>query len=192
MPRTPRASLCNRWRVAEAELRHRLTATREPCYPPSMSSPPLEIRIADAAETAVRAFLDDHLSEMRRVTPEGSVYAMTGDRAAEADVTMWAAWRDGEIVGCGALRELDPSHGEIKSMRTAPAHRRSGVAAALLSHILRAARSRGYTRVSLETGASPAFDAARRLYEREGFKTCEAFGDYGPDPHSYFMSRPLP
>jgi putative acetyltransferase len=99
--------------------------------------------------------------------------------------------QDSQLMGCGALKELDPTHGEIKSMRTASAHLRKGVAAALLTHILEEARKRSYRRLSLETGSMEAFAAARSLYMRFGFQFCSPFADYVEDPLSVFMTQEL-
>ncbi|MFL6158709.1 MAG: GNAT family N-acetyltransferase [Marmoricola sp.] len=106
-------------------------------------------------------------------------------------ITFWTTREDGVLLGCGALKELDPAHGEIKSMRTTYAARGRGVASAMLGHLLAVARERGYARVSLETGVEDYFAAARRMYTRHGFAECEAFGSYRPDPNSVFMTRPV-
>jgi putative acetyltransferase len=107
------------------------------------------------------------------------------------DVTFWTAWSDGELLGCGALKALDRAHGEIKSMRTSTAHRRKGVARAMLQHIIDEARTRGYARLSLETGSQPAFEPARTLYRSFGFAYCGPFADYREDPNSVFLTRTL-
>ena len=106
-------------------------------------------------------------------------------------VSFWAAWEGEELLGCGALKELDQSHGEIKSMRTAKNQLRKGIATAMLEHIVAVARERGYERLSLETGSGGPFDAALRFYEKHGFDYCEPFADYVPDPFSRFMTREL-
>lgn len=100
-------------------------------------------------------------------------------------------WAGPELLGCGALKELDPAHGEVKSMRTAAAHRRKGVARAVLGHIVATARARGYARLSLETGAGAAFEPAHRLYASFGFVPCGPFADYAPDPNSTFLTLAL-
>jgi putative acetyltransferase len=104
-------------------------------------------------------------------------------------VTFWTAWENGELLGCGALKQLDAGHGEIKSMRTVAAHLRKGVARAMLDYIISEAERRGYRRLSLETGSMEAFEPARQLYARAGFVFCAPFGDYIEDPHSVFMTR---
>ena len=101
------------------------------------------------------------------------------------------AWESGELLGCGALKELNPQHGEIKSMRTAATHLRKGVAKNLLSHIIEEAKHRGYNRLSLETGSMEAFEPAHRLYANFGFTLCEPFADYVEDPYSVFMTRDI-
>jgi putative acetyltransferase len=86
------------------------------------------------------------------------------------------------------LKELDPSHAEIKSMRVADDFRRRGIGELIVTHLLREAQASGYRRVSLETGSNPPFVAARALYARNGFTECEPFGDYHEDPWSVFMT----
>jgi len=106
-------------------------------------------------------------------------------------ITFWSAWEDGALLGCAAMKELAPSHGEIKSMHTLAERRRSGVGIGLLGHVVEVARSRSYRRLSLETGSMQAFAAARALYARFGFVTCAPFGDYRLDPNSVFMTLEL-
>jgi putative acetyltransferase len=107
------------------------------------------------------------------------------------EITFWSAWENGELLGCGALKELNARHGEIKSMRTSAAHRRKGVAKALLDYIVGEAKRRGYRRLSLETGSMDAFEPARQLYARSGFIFCGPFADYIKDPNSVFMTKEL-
>ena len=128
---------------------------------------------------------------MRRISPPESVHALDLAALRRPEITFWTIWSDRELLGCGALKELEPDHGEIKSMRTASAHRREGVARTMLEHILDEAVRRGYGRLSLETGSLPAFAPARRLYEGFGFATCPPFADYLDDPNSLYMTRPL-
>lgn len=149
------------------------------------------IRIDNATHPAVLALLDEHLRDMRAATPPESVHALEHDELRAPDVTFWTAWDGEELLGCGALKELDARHGEIKTMRTSRDHLREGVAAAMLEHIVRIARERGYDRLSLETGSGGLFDAALRFYEKHGFDYCEPFADYVPDPFSRFMTREL-
>jgi putative acetyltransferase len=109
----------------------------------------------------------------------------------EEGVTVWTAWEGEELLGSGALKEIDARHGEVKSMRTAEAHLRKGVGGAILDHLIAVARRRGYRRLSLETGSSDDFAASRALYKRYGFRECEPFADYREDPFSYFMTLEL-
>jgi putative acetyltransferase len=151
----------------------------------------MQIRRDDLSGAAIRALLDEHLASMRRISPPESVHALDLDRLRRPEITFWTAWLDGELAGCGALKALDATHGEVKSMRTADAHRRRGVGRALLEHIVAEARARGYARLSLETGSMSAFEPARTLYARYGFVRCEPFAGYGPDPNSVFMTLAL-
>jgi putative acetyltransferase len=150
------------------------------------------IRIDDLSGPEIRTLLEEHLCSMHELSPPESVHALDLTGLREPGVTFWTVWSQHELLGCGALKELDPVHGEIKSMRTTSARRRQGVARAMLEHIVSEARSRCYARLSLETGSMDAFAPARRLYESFGFIYCGPFADYVEDPNSMFMTRPLP
>ena len=139
----------------------------------------------------VIALLEEHLQGMADHSPPESIHALDIDGLKAPNITFWTAWSGGELCGCGALQELDRSHGEIKSMRTARVHLRRGAAAAMLEHIIDESRRRGYTRLSLETGSGPGFDAAHALYEGYGFSYCGPFADYVDDPFSRFMTLDL-
>jgi putative acetyltransferase len=152
----------------------------------------MDIRHDDLTGPEITALLEEHLQNMRRISPPESVHALDLTALRQPEITFWTAWSDRELLGCGALKELDPLHGEVKSMRTAAAHRRKGVAQALLRHILEVAEGRGYQRLSLETGSQPPFEPARRLYESFGFSPCPPFGSYVEDANSVFMTRLLP
>ncbi|MCC7389278.1 MAG: GNAT family N-acetyltransferase [Phycisphaerales bacterium] len=149
----------------------------------------------DPTRPAVAALLRGHLAELAGLSPPESMHALDVSALCAPGITFWslAASEDpeSEVIGCGALLELDPTHGEIKSMRTAKAHLRRGVASTLLRCILDEARARGYSRLSLETGSQEAFAPARTLYTRFGFVPCGPFGRYREDPNSVFMSRVL-
>lgn len=147
------------------------------------------IRVDDLSGPEIHALLDEHLRDMHRISPRESVHALDLDGLRQPDVTFWTVWSGSDLLGCGALRELDARHGEVKSMRTATAHRRRGVARAMLVHIIDEATRRGYERLSLETGSQPPFEPARRLYARFGFEFCGPFVGYVEDPNSVFMTR---
>ena len=151
----------------------------------------MQIRLDDLSGPEIRALLEEHLRNMRSISPPESVHALDLDGLRAPGVSFWTAWSGPRLLGCGALKELDPRHGEIKSMRTAAAHRRSGVARAVLAHIVAEARRRGYARLSLETGSQGAFAPARRLDESFGFGRCPPFEGYAEDPNSVFMTRLL-
>ncbi|MNE78416.1 putative N-acetyltransferase YsnE [compost metagenome] len=122
-------------------------------------------------------------------SPPESVHALGIDKLKGPGITFWSAWEEGELLGCGALKDLGDQHGELKSMRTSRQHLRKGVASKLLAHILEEADKLGYQRLSLETGSTDGFEAARKLYERFGFEYCAPFADYEEDPYSVFMTR---
>ena len=151
----------------------------------------LLIRLDDLRGAQIAALLREHLAEMHVHSPPESVHALDLEKLRAPDISFWTAWERDALLGCGALRELDAGSGEIKSMRTVPAHRGRGVGDALLRHIVGEARRRGYRRLSLETGSMAHFEPARRLYARHGFAPCGPFGDYVEDPHSMYMTRTL-
>jgi putative acetyltransferase len=151
----------------------------------------MRIVVDDLSGPEIAALIGEHLRDMHLQSPPESIHALGLEKLRQPNVTVWSAWEGDELVGCGALKELDPSHGEIKSMRTARAHRRKGVAAAMLRHLLDEAKRRGYARVSLETGSMASFEPARQLYARHGFTLCGPFADYRLDANSTFMTRTL-
>jgi putative acetyltransferase len=148
----------------------------------------MDIRPDDLSGPAIRELLEEHVRSMRSISPPESVHALDLEGLRRPEVTFWTAWSGDELLGCGALKELDAWHGEIKSMRTALRARRAGVARALLEHIVEVARSRRYARLSLETGSQEAFEPARRLYKGFGFRHCPPFEGYVEDPNSVFMT----
>lgn len=151
----------------------------------------MHIRLDDLTSPQVHALLEEHLQSMGQLSPPESIHALGLDELRQPEVTFWTAWSGDALLGCGALKELDSLHGEIKSMRTASAHRRKGVARAMLAHIIEEARKRSYARLSLETGAMQAFEPAQRLYASFGFTYCRPFAEYIEDPNSVFMTRGL-
>ncbi|GEB77876.1 GNAT family N-acetyltransferase [Sporolactobacillus inulinus] len=151
----------------------------------------MNIKVDDLTGAEVTQLIGEHLQNMYQNTTPESVHALGLKALRQPDITFWSAWEDDQLVGCGALKELDAQHGELKSMRTSSAHRRKGVARRVLQHIIDEAKRRGYKRLSLETGSIDAFEPARRLYERFGFHYCLPFSNYVDDPNSVFMTKEL-
>lgn len=151
----------------------------------------MKIELDDLTRAQVHALLNEHLANMHQLSPRESVHALDLDRLRQPGITFWTAWDGALLLGCAALKELDSKHGEVKSMRTPAALRRRGAGRALLTHVVAAARARGYERLSLETGSGSAFAPAQKLYESFGFARCGSFAGYVEDPHSVFMTRPL-
>ena len=139
----------------------------------------------------VVALVEYHLRSMHEISPPDSVFALDLSGLKHADVTFWTAWDGEDLLGMGGLKQLDPEHGEIKSMRTAPTALRRGVARAMLDHIVREAWARGYRRLSLETGSNAPFAPAWALYERAGFLPCAPFGNYSDIRFSRYFSIEL-
>jgi len=151
----------------------------------------MDIYEDDVTGEKIINLLKEHLENMHEITPPESVHALDLGGLRVPEITFWTAWEGENLLGCGALKELNGASGEIKSMRTATAHRGKGFGAAMLEHILKAAKERGYTQLYLETGAMPEFVPARRLYARYGFEERGPFGNYTDDPNSVFMSKQL-
>ena len=151
----------------------------------------LIIRIDELSDQRVIKFLQDHLQHMREITPPGCVHALDIESLKRPEVTFWTVWDEQTLICCGALKELDPQHAELKSMRTTPAHLEQGVASVLLNHIILEAKKRNYKRLSLETGSYEAFVPARKLYEKFGFSYCGPFSDYATSSNNVFMTIQL-
>ena len=151
----------------------------------------MRIEIDDLTRPEVLALLNEHLTNMYELSPPESVHALDVSKLRGSDITFWTVWEDGELLGCGALKELSPTHGEVKSMRTPQKMRRRGAGRAVLTHIVGVARERTYRLLSLETGSAEAFAPAQKLYESFGFTYCGPFGDYKEDPNSAFMQLRL-
>jgi len=151
----------------------------------------MKIEVDDLSRPEIHALLNEHLQSMYELSPPESVHALDLEHLRRPGITFWSAWDGSVLLGCGALKELDPKHGEIKSMRTPNTLRRRGAGRAILAHIIAVARSRAYERLSLETGSMQAFKPAQRLYESFGFTYCGPFGEYVEDPNSVFMSLRL-
>jgi putative acetyltransferase len=152
----------------------------------------VQIVVDDLSGPQIAQFLDEHVQEMRSITPSPeSKHALDLDDLRKPEITFWSVMDGSTLVGCGAIKRLDASHAEVKSMRTAPARRRDGTASMLLEHIITEAKRMGFTRISLETGSYEFFLPARKLYEKFGFEYCEPFADYRADPNSVFMTRHL-
>ena len=145
----------------------------------------------DLSHPDVVALIDLHLRAAFANSPPGAVFALDLSGLRAADVTLWTLWEGEALLGMGALKQLDPGQGELKSMRTAPGQLRRGVARAMLGHLIAEARRRGYRRVSLETGSNAPFAAARALYAAAGFVACGPFGGYSDTGFSRYYALGL-
>jgi putative acetyltransferase len=151
----------------------------------------MNIKIDELHGTEIALLLQEHLDDMARYSPHGSIHALDLDALRQPEITFWSLWQGEELAGCAALKELSPKHAEIKSMRTAQTFLRQGVAGKILQHMIDVAKTRGYQRLSLETGSMVAFQPARSMYEHFGFEYCQPFADYCEDPYSTFMTKEL-
>jgi putative acetyltransferase len=151
----------------------------------------MRIEIDDLTRRDVLALLNEHLSNMHELSPPESVHALDVSKLRSPDISFWTVWDEATLLGCGALKQLSAQHGEVKSMRTPAARRRTGAGRAVLAHMIGVAKEREYLRLSLETGSSAAFLPAQKLYESFGFSYCGPFGNYTDDPNSVFMTLQL-
>jgi putative acetyltransferase len=151
----------------------------------------MEIRVDDLFGAEIADFLEEHIKDMKAVSPPESKHALDLEGLRKPEITFWTVWDGNSLIGCGAIKELDVEHAEVKSMRTSIAHRGKGVASMLLQHILKEAKLRGYQRISLETGSMPFFEPARNLYRKYGFNICAPFSTYKEDSNSVFMTKKL-
>lgn len=151
----------------------------------------MQIELDNLSRHEVHDLLREHLANMHELSPPESMHALDLTKLRAPDITFWTIWDRSLLLGCGALKELTPTHGEVKSMRTPSNLRRRGAGRAIMAHIVAEARSRGYRRLSLETGSMQGFEPAQRLYQSFGFSICGPFADYKADPNSVFMSLEL-
>ncbi|KAJ5364760.1 GNAT family N-acetyltransferase [Penicillium cataractarum] len=145
------------------------------------------IKLDDLSTEAIRTLLTHHFTELQRKTPSESCYVLDLTALRDPSISVYSAWDGENLLGCGALKELSPSAGEVKSMRTATEYLRQGVGRAIVLHIIDEARRRGYTSLSLETGTDESFARARGFYAGLGFVGCEAFGGYVASADNCFM-----
>lgn len=148
----------------------------------------MKIVVDDLSGQEIADFLEQHIEDMKSVSPPESKHALDVDGLKSSEITFWTVYKNDLLAGCGALKELDATHGEIKSMRIAPNARGKGIASKLLRYIITVSTNRGYHRLSLETGSMAFFEPARQLYLNHGFQYCRPFADYKEDPYSVFMS----
>lgn len=151
----------------------------------------VRVQLDDLSSPESQRLIAEHLSGMHSNSPAGSVHALAMESLRSADVSFYTAWMGEALCGCGALTALDAASGEIKSMRTRSAYLKQGVAQAVLDEIFRVAQKRRYTRLYLETGTGPAFEAAHAMYRRNDFDWCGAFGDYTATEFNVFMVKML-
>ena len=147
--------------------------------------------VDDLSGIEIAKFLEEHIKEMKAVSPPESKHALDLEGLRKPEVTFWTVWDNSNLIGCGAIKELSADHAEIKSMRIHNSDRGKGVASRLLQHILNQAKLGGYHRVSIETGSMPFFEPARNLYAKYGFENCKPFSTYKEDPNSVFMTKQL-
>jgi putative acetyltransferase len=151
----------------------------------------VEIRPGDFEDPRVLELLREHLAGMHASSPPGTSYALDLSGLRQPSISLFTVWDGDELLGCGAIKQLDASTGELKSMRVTAKHLGRGAGKRMLQHLLEVARARGYRRVSLETGSGDAFEAALGMYRRAGFINGAAFGDYDATEFNQFLHLEL-
>ena len=151
----------------------------------------MKIIRGDLTDQRIVALLRHHFDKCHEVTPPGSAHVFDVSRLAAPEIDFWSAWDGEQLLGVGAMKPLDGTHGEVKSMHTSETARRRGVGSAILRHIIETSRARGLQRLSLETGSFGYFEPAVALYKAHGFEECRPFGDYRVDPNSVFLTLKL-
>jgi putative acetyltransferase len=149
------------------------------------------VGVDDPEADDVRELLEAHLTYSTEHSPLDQVHVLTPARLKANDVSFFSIRKDGQLLAVGALKQLDETHGEVKSMHTAEVARNRGLGRIMVNHLLAVARSRGYERVSLETSTADVYARARALYESVGFKTTEPFAPYRSSPDSVCMTLKL-
>ncbi len=145
----------------------------------------------DLTNPQVILLLEEHMKDMQATSPPESVHALDIEKLRNSHVIFWSIWDDENLAGCGAYVELDKFHAEIKSMRTSSNYKNRGVASLMLKHIIKEAKTKGYTRLSLETGSMSYFEPARQLYLKHGFEYTTPFSNYTDDPNSQFLTKTI-
>ncbi|OQE15492.1 hypothetical protein PENSTE_c028G02107 [Penicillium steckii] len=148
------------------------------------------IKIDDLKSTpAVLDLISLHVAEINRMVDSCDVLDVSSLQASNA--TFYSAWEGNDLMGIGALKELSSTHGEVKSMRTVATQLRKGVGRAIVEHLIKVAKERGYDRLSLETGKDASFKSARGFYTNMGFELSEPYGPLPPCPDSSFVTLKL-
>ena len=156
-----------------------------------MSVPAIRFERDDLSRAVVVELIELHMRAAVESSPWGSVFALDPTGLRDPAITLWTAWEDDALLGMGALKRLDADHGELKSMRVAPAHLRRGVGGMMLAHLVSEGRAAGYRRLSLETGSNEPFAAARAMYARAGFVPCSPFAGYTDTTFSRYYTLDL-
>ena len=92
-------------------------------------------------------------------------------------------------MGCGALKFLDKSHGEFKSIRIHDSFRNKGNGIKIVKHLIEEAKNLKIERLSIETGAGKFFEPARKLFKKCDFKPCGPFAHYKDDINSIYLTK---
>ena len=136
----------------------------------------------------VNELLTKHFIELRSVSPDDSCHVLDIEGLKHPTIKFWSFWDNNQLIGCGALKFIDKSHGEFKSIRIEDKYRRKGMSSEIISHLIEQAKKNGIKKLSIETGAGKFFEPARKLFKKFGFKTCDPFANYKEDPNSCYFN----
>jgi len=136
----------------------------------------------------VNELLKKHFIELRSVSPEGSAHVLDIPGLKVDSIKFWSLWENNQLIGCGALKFLDDSHGEFKSIRIADKFRKNGLGIKIIEHLINEAKKLNIKKISVETGSGEFFSSARKLFKKFGFESCKPFAHYKEDPNSCYFS----
>ena len=139
----------------------------------------------------VHELLTKHFIELRSASPEDSCHVLDIAGLKDTSIKFWSLWDGNNLMGSGALKFLDKEHGEFKSIRVSDKFRGKGNGSKVINHLINEAKKLNIKRLSLETGAGDFFLAARKLFLKCGFETCEPFSNYKDNINSVYMTMQI-
>tara|TARA_Y100000590_G_C15701955_1_gene1007133 strand:+ start:1913 stop:2380 length:468 start_codon:yes stop_codon:yes gene_type:complete len=137
----------------------------------------------------VNELLKNHFIELRAASPEGSAHVLDIPGLKIPSIKFWSLWRDDQLMGCGALKFLEKSHGEFKSIRVHDNFRKKGNGIKVINHLIDKAKKLEIKKISIETGAGEFFTPARKLFDKCGFRPCPPFAHYKEDINSLYFTK---
>tara|TARA_B100000676_G_C17635465_1_gene608815 strand:- start:152 stop:619 length:468 start_codon:yes stop_codon:yes gene_type:complete len=137
----------------------------------------------------VNDLLTKHFIELRAASPKGSAHVLDIPGLKVPSIKFWSFWNKDKLMGCGALKLLNKTHGEFKSIRIHNSFRKKGNGIKVISHLIEKAKKLGLERISIETGSGDFFIPARKLFKKCDFKPCKPFAHYKEDVNSIYLTK---